>query len=114
MGKFMVKSILTAALLFIGVLMGMQLAGNGMKNLQGYDNPDMKSAFTVKNGGQNQDIEASVLGQSITSHDLETKRKQLESMEAFNPLSEAAKGISSGIENLFGKLISAVKGEKDQ
>ncbi|MBS2969760.1 DUF3679 domain-containing protein [Metabacillus sp. KIGAM252] len=114
MGKFMLKTTLFAALLFLGVLMGMQIAGNGMKNLQGYDNPDMKSAFIIKNSRQDQEIEASVLGQSITSHDLETKRKQLESMEAFNPLSEAAKGISSGIENLFGKLISAVKGEKDK
>ncbi|WP_164462211.1 DUF3679 domain-containing protein [Bacillus sp. FJAT-42376] len=112
--KFMFTSIFIAALLFLGVLMGMQMAGTGMKNLQGYDNPDMKSAFTLKSGGDKQEMEASVLGQSISSHDLEEKRKQIESMDAFNPLSEAAKGISSGIEHLFSSLMKAAQGEKDK
>ncbi|MGD6818166.1 DUF3679 domain-containing protein [Metabacillus sp. 113a] len=111
MGKFMMKSIGAAALLFIGVLIGMQAAGSGMKSLQGYDDPDMKGAFTIKNSG-GQEMEASILGHSLSSHDLEKKRLELEKADAFNPLSEAARGITSTVENLFQKLINAIKGGK--
>lgn len=104
----MLKTAMVGMLLFLGVLAGMQMAGSGMKSLQGYDDPDLKSAFTVK-AGENKEVEASILGQSVSSHDFEKKKEQLESMDAFNPLSEAAKGLAASIEALFGKVISYFK-----
>ncbi|WP_153123355.1 YqxA family protein [Peribacillus tepidiphilus] len=102
MVKFMLKCFLLVFVLFFGVLFGMQQANDGMKKMKGYNDPQLYSAFQVKEGKSG--TEASVLGQKVTSHDLEQKKKQLEEMKAFNMFSSIGKKISDVVTNLFSEI----------
>ncbi len=104
----MLKSMLVVLILFFGVLFGMQKANEGMKNMKGYDDPALYSAFTVDEGKKG--VEASVLGQKVTSHDLETKKKQLEDMEAFNLFSSIGKKLSNGISEIVQSIVGLLSG----
>jgi Protein of unknown function (DUF3679) len=104
----MMKSMLVVLILFFGVLFGMQKANEGMKNMKGYDDPSLYSAFTVDEGEKG--VEASVLGQKVTSHDLEEKKKQLEDIEAFNLFSSIGKKLSDGISEIFQSIVSLLPG----
>ncbi len=104
----MMKCMLIVLILFFGVLFGMQKANEGMKKMKGYDDPSLYSAFTVDEGKSG--VEASVLGQKVTSHDLEKKKKQLEDMEAFNLFSSIGKKMSDGISGVFQSLINLLSG----
>lgn len=67
--SFMGKCILACAVMFFGVLLGMQQANNGMIEMKGYQDPDLKAALSISEGDAK---EASVLGHQI---DLEEKQK---------------------------------------
>ncbi len=64
-------------------------ANSGMLDMKGYKDPSLKGAFTL--GGEGQEKEASILGQTVTAKDLEEKQKQLEQAETFNLFSKPEK-----------------------
>lgn len=105
MPKFMLKCFMLAILVFFGVLLGMQQANEGLKHMKGYDDPAFEGAFEIES--TQEEVEASLLGQKVTSHDLAEKQKQLEEMEAFNFFSSLGRGIAEIIGNLFTGLMSA-------
>ncbi|RFU61348.1 YqxA family protein [Bacillus sp. V59.32b] len=111
MVRFSLKCAGLVLILFFGILVGMQHANQGMKNMKGYDDPAMSSAFTVKESNQG-DMEAAILGQKVTSHDLEKKKEKLEEMKAFNFFSSIGKKlsevISAGFQALVQKLTSLI------
>ncbi|MBA4535890.1 YqxA family protein [Bacillus aquiflavi] len=104
MKGFFIKLMLLVALMFFCILLGMQKASEGIQSMRGYDDPDFKSAFSVEelNDGE---LQASVLGTDITSHDLAAKKKKLEEFKTFNFFSSAGKKISEGVSNLSKKGI---------
>ncbi|MEW9049565.1 MAG: DUF3679 domain-containing protein [Neobacillus sp.] len=103
MKMFMMKAICIAALMFISVLAGMQLANDGIHKMKGYDDPDFQSAVALDNNGEQ--ITATFLG---NSHDLDEKKKKLEEMNAYNVFSSLGKNISDGVSSLSGKLIKLI------
>lgn len=106
MVKFIMKCFLIVTVLLLGVLIGMQQANEGMKNMRGYNDPSLQGAFHISD--DNGEVEASVLGRKVTSHDLEQKQKQLEDVEAFNLFSSMGEKLGNGISALFEKIMIAI------
>ena len=83
MVRFWLKCTGILLVLFLGVLIGMQQANDGMKKMKGYEDPAFNSAFHINQSEQGE-MEADILGEKVTSHDIETKKEKLEEMKAFN------------------------------
>jgi cell division GTPase FtsZ len=106
MVKFMMKCFLIVTVLLLGVLIGMQQANEGMKKMRGYNDPSLQGAFHISDN--NGEVEASVLGRKVTSHDLEEKQKQLENVESFNFFSSMGEKLGNGISAIFEKIMIAI------
>ncbi|GIN38562.1 MULTISPECIES: YqxA family protein [Heyndrickxia] len=105
MKRFMLKCLLICSALFIGVLMGMQKANEGMMEMKGYQEEGLKAPITVKEV-ENGEIEASVLGKNVTSHDLEAKKERLKEIKAFNFFSSLGKTMANMISSITEKIIN--------
>nr|MDH3153807.1 YqxA family protein [Bacillus licheniformis] len=103
MASFMGKCILACAVMFFGVLLGMQQANNGMIEMKGYEDPDLKATLSISEGDAK---EASVLGHQI---DLEEKQKELEQLEAFNLFSSAGRALADSVTNTARSLYDWIK-----
>lgn len=101
--SFMGKCILACCVTFFGVLLGMQQANNGMIEMKGYQDPDLKAALSISEGDAK---EASVLGHQI---DLEEKQKELEQLEAFNLFSSAGRALADSVTNTARSLYDWIK-----
>lgn len=107
MVRFWMKCIGILLVLFLGVLVGMQQANEGMKKMKGYEDPSLNSAFTIsqtEEGG----TEANIMGEKVTSHDLEKKKERLEEMKAFNFFSSIGKSLGETISSAFNALINMI------
>lgn len=93
---FIGKCLLIVTVMFLCVMFGMQQANNGMLDMKGYKDPSLKGAFTLTDG-EDQEKEASILGQTVTAKDLEEKQKQLEQAETFNLFSKAGEALSNTV-----------------
>ncbi|MFE8696749.1 YqxA family protein [Cytobacillus sp. FJAT-53684] len=111
---FMVKAFFLLSFMFIAVLFGMQLANEGINNMKGYDDANFKDAFTV-NENEGGELQASILGNNISSHDLQQKKEKLEEMKAYNFFSSLGKSLSEGISGATEKgidhLTNLINGE---
>lgn len=110
MGKFILKVSMLLFLLLFGVILGMQLANQNMKKMQGYDDPKMYEAFTIDKQ-EDGEINATVLGNQVSTTDLEEKKKDMEEWKAFNVLSSAGKGISNVFTGLFKGMADIISEE---
>ncbi|PLR93805.1 DUF3679 domain-containing protein [Bacillus sp. T33-2] len=102
---FMLKCILLAALMFLSVLVGMQQANEGINNMRGYGDPEFKSGLSI-----NED-KAAILGNDVSSHDLQQKREKLQEMKAFNFFSSIGKELADGISSGVKKTIESISGK---
>lgn len=107
MKMFMLKSFMLASLMFVSVLFGMQQANEGIHKMKGYDDPEFKSAFKF-NEEENGTIKSAILGNDLTSHDLEQKRKQLEELKAFNFFSSVGKKLAEGVSEIMDKSVELI------
>ncbi|MBR8645258.1 YqxA family protein [[Brevibacterium] frigoritolerans] len=76
MVRFWLKCTGIVLVLFLGVLIRMQQANDRMKKMKGYEDPSLNSAFIINQSDQGE-MEADILGEKVTSHDLATKKKSL-------------------------------------
>ncbi|MFC0270067.1 YqxA family protein [Metabacillus herbersteinensis] len=113
MVKFMLKCFVLVSILLFGVLIGMQQANQGMLKMKGYNDPELSGAFSVENE-QTGELEASILGSTVTSQDLQKKQEQLEQIEAFNFFSQIGKKfagvVSDGASSLMTYLSNLING----
>lgn len=107
MVRFWLKCTGIILVLFLGVLIGMQQANVGMKKMKGYEDPSLNSAFIINQSDQGE-MEADILGEKVTSHDLETKKEKLEEMKAFNFFSSLGKTLGETISAAFQALINMI------
>jgi hypothetical protein len=112
MKLFFLKAFVLTCLMFLCVLTGMQLANGGMNKMRGYDDPSLKSAFTVKETGEGQ-METAILGKQVSSHDLEQKREQLEKMKVYNLFSATGKKLANGLGSAVEKSLDLISGKED-
>ncbi|MBS4191360.1 YqxA family protein [Bacillus sp. FJAT-49705] len=104
---FMLKSFILVSLMFMAVLFGMQQANEGIQNMKGYHDSNLKGAFTFQEGKDGQ-VQASILGKDVSSHDLQQKKEKLEEMKSFNFFSTVGKKLSEGISNLSESTITFI------
>ncbi|MDF0727235.1 YqxA family protein [Cytobacillus sp. S13-E01] len=112
MVKFMMKCFFITTILLFGVLLGMQQANEGMKKMRGLDDPSLQGAFNITDNGTG-DVEASVLGIRVNSHDIEEKQRKLEQTEAFNLFTSIGKKLAEGVSMLLEKLLFVVSSSID-
>lgn len=110
MKMFMLKSFMLASLMFISVLFGMQQANDGIHKMKGYEDPELKSAFIIKEKDDGT-FETAILGNDVSSHDLEQKRKKLEEMKAFNLFSSLGKSLADGVSMVIEKTVELITGK---
>jgi hypothetical protein len=106
MKVFMLKFFCIVALMFISVLAGMQLANDGIHKMKGYDDPDFQNAVALNDSGDH--VKATFLGNDISSHDIDEKKKKLEEISAFNLFSSMGKKVSEGVSSASEKLINLI------
>ncbi|PAD66849.1 hypothetical protein CHH83_21900 [Bacillus sp. 7586-K] len=106
MMKFMLKCFVLCTILLFGVLIGMQQANQGIIKMKGYQDPDLQSAFQVEN--ETGDFQASILGNNVTSQDLQEKQEQLEQIEAFNFFSQIGKQFATLVSNGVSSLLESI------
>ncbi|MFP7297571.1 DUF3679 domain-containing protein [Neobacillus niacini] len=94
------------AIMFICVLAGMQLANDGIHKMKGYDDPNFQNAVGINDNGEH--VKATFLGNEISSHNIDEKKKKLEEISAFNFFSSMGKKISEGVSNASEKLINLI------
>ncbi|WP_020153956.1 YqxA family protein [Caldibacillus debilis] len=105
MFRFFFKCLFVACLLFIGVILGMQEANEGLKKMKGYDDPRFGDVFSVEEGhGEN--YEATVFGQSVVSHDPDGKGTGLKETRGFDFFSEMGKKASKAVSDFVSYLLS--------
>ncbi|MDQ0231578.1 YqxA family protein [Metabacillus malikii] len=105
--KFMFKCLVLCSVLLFGVLIGMQQANQGIIKMKGYHDPDLKSAFQV-DGEHGGDLQASILGNEVTSQDLQAKQAQLEQIEAFNIFTQIGKQFASLISGVVTVILDTI------
>ena len=109
MKMFMLKSVFLACLMFISVLFGMQQANEGIVRMKGYGHEQFQSPITI-NEKEEGELEASILGNPISSHDIEKKKEKLEEMKAFNFFSSIGKILAAFISNITDMIIKFIAG----
>lgn len=107
MVRFIFKTFLLCLVLFIGVIIGMQQANEGLKSMRGYETSETLGAFQLSEKEKGE-LEASILGNTVTSHDLKEKQEQLEQIEAFNFFSELGKWLSNTIQSFVSSILELV------
>ncbi|WP_066064055.1 DUF3679 domain-containing protein [Neobacillus soli] len=106
MKMFMFKSVCLAAIMLICVLTGMQLANGGIHKMKGYDDPNFQNAVSINETDKN--LTGTFLGNDISSHDLEAKKKKLEEISAYNFFSSMGKKMSEGISSASEKMVHLI------
>lgn len=107
MKMFLLKFFLVVSLMFIAVLYGMQLANEGIHRTKGYEDGEFEEAWSVAEN-EDGDMEVSMLGNEMGSHDLEKKREKLEEMKAFNFFAELGKKLAEGFNKASEKFIEFI------
>lgn len=104
MKMFLFKLFLIMSLMFIAVLYGMQLANEGIQRTKGYEDEEFAEAWNVTENEEG-DMEVSMLGNDMGSHDLKKKKEQLEEMKAFNFFAELGEKLAEAVSKTSEKLI---------
>ncbi len=97
---FMLKSFCIVALMFISVLVGIQMAHEGIHDIK----ENNESNLTIKAPNLN----PSLLENDSSSHDIIAKQQKLEKMNAFNLFSSMGKKLSDGISNSSERIIRSI------
>lgn len=105
--KFLFQCLALLLVLFLGVLLGMQQANDGLMKMKGYKDPAFNGAFDVEKS-ENGEMEAAVLGNRVTTHNIKEKKEQLEEIKAFNFFSNLGSKISNGVTTAFQVTITFI------
>lgn len=108
MKMFVLKFFLLASLMFVSVLFGMQQANEGIQRMKGFDDEGFQEAVRIND--EDGQVEVSLLGNDISSHDLEEKKEKLEQMKAYNFFSSLGKSLADALSNVMRQAIEYVTG----
>jgi Protein of unknown function (DUF3679) len=107
MKTFIFKCILLVSVLFIGVLIGMQYASEGIIEMKGHEGHSLSSAVQLSQDEEGE-YEASVLGNEIQEETIIEKKEKLEKMKAFNFFSSIGKSLAGFVSDLTNSIIEFV------
>ncbi len=104
MFRFFVKTAGLMIVLLIGIIIGMQEAHTGILKMSGYDDLRFKNVLDIEKT-EDGEMEAIVLGEQISSHHLEEKKKILEDLNANHILTDLTKGFNEFFSDLITKIL---------
>lgn len=107
MKAFIVKSLLALALMFLAVLYGMQLAGEGIERVRGEHHESLSEVWSA---GEKEDGDKafSLFGKKDDSHDLEKKKERLEELKTYNFFAEMGKALAGALRRATETLIQKI------
>ena len=108
MTKFLLKCFFTTTILFLGVLIGIQVASNSLVKMTGDQHYSTETITKKVDGIKAQSVSPEANENKITSHDLEKKQEKLEKIETFNLFSQMGAKLSDGLAFVFSKMISKI------
>src|SRR5690554_3814087 len=108
MGKFFLKSFLAICIMFIAVLFGMELAQNGIQKMRGFEDESFAEAIDIQE--DDGEVAVSLLGEEVSSHDIQQKKEKLEQIKAFNFFSNLGKMLAEGVSKVIEKVIQGIFG----
>jgi len=103
MRNFLFRFILLVGVLFIGVIIGMNKANEGMLNMKGYTDDSFQTPVIVQQneGGQ---VETTFMGKELPPFNLDEKKEKLEEVKAYNFFSEVGKFLANIITSFTQKI----------
>ncbi|MBO0993999.1 DUF3679 domain-containing protein [Bacillus sp. SD088] len=105
MGKFVFKSIFLIIILLVGVLIGMNKANQGMNEMRGYTDSSFQTPVNIETTDEGS-LNAAVLGNEISSFNLDEKKEKLEEAKSFNFFSEIGKLLADLISSIAQAVIN--------
>jgi hypothetical protein len=109
MTKFLLKCFFTTTVLFLGVLIGIQVASNSMVKMTGESKYSTANIVKTEETVQGQAVYTKVEEEKeLTSHDLEGKQAKLEQIETFNLFSQMGAKLSEGLNIVFSKMLTKI------
>lgn len=109
MTKFLLKCFFTTTVLFLGVLIGIQVASNSMVKMTGDNHFSTANLVKLDENTKDQSVSSEATEElTLTSHDLEGKQARLEQIETFNLFSQMGAKLSDGLNLVFSKLLSKI------
>jgi len=104
--RFLIKVLVLIGVLFIGILIGFQEANSGLNRLKGSTNYSSFQKVVSIGENDNGDYETVVIGNRVSSHNLDEKKKVLEKMNTYNFFTDVAKKLSTLISSIFSGFFS--------
>jgi fumarylacetoacetate (FAA) hydrolase family protein len=77
--------------------------------MKGYGHEQFQGALTISETSEGQ-MEASILGNDVSSHDIEKKKAELEEMKAYNFFSSIGKALAQLLTNITETIIQFIAG----
>jgi hypothetical protein len=110
MARFFLKCLFLAAILLVGVFIGVQQASKGLETLQ---NDEPIDTFSIEDFST--ETEGQVVGEKLTANDILKKHQQLEDVKSFNFFSFIGSFLSNvfdfvldGFISLISKIIESI------
>lgn len=107
MKKFILKTFLLILTLFVGILIGMNKANQGMMDMKGYNDQSFQTPVIVQKTSEGE-VQATVLGNELPKFNLDDKKEKIEKTKAFNFFSEAGKLLSEIVTTIFQTIIDFI------
>ncbi|MBS4194743.1 DUF3679 domain-containing protein [Lederbergia citri] len=107
MRNFLVKCLLLFGVLFIGVMIGMNKANEGMLNMKGYTDDSFQTPVNIH---QNEagEVETNFMGRDLPTFNLEEKKEKLEEVKAYNFFSEVGKSLANIVTTIAQKIFDFI------
>lgn len=102
MFRFIFKTAAVILVLLFGIIIGMQEAHTGMLRMAGYDDLRFKKVLEIGGTGE---MEATILGEEISSHHLEEKKRILEEMNLNHTLTDMMNSFNEFLSELMIKIL---------
>lgn len=102
MVRFFLKTIILISVLFFGIILGFLEANNGLHKMKGYDDGRFEKIIEVEK--EDGVYETSILGEPISSHNIEEKKKVLEEINAYNVFSDIAQKLANFFSTIFSSI----------
>lgn len=92
----MLKLLPIVLIFFFGVVLGMQKANDGMRDMQGYSSTTLHEP--VKWEVEEDEVSATFMGNQVGTYDITEKKEKLAEMEAFNAFSSMGQKLANMVE----------------
>lgn len=108
MTKFLLKCFFTTTILFLGVLIGIQVASNSMVKMTGDYIYSMETMLKPDKNIEAHSVPLQSNQDKVTSHELEEKQAKLQKIESFNLFSQMGSKLSDGLAVVFSKILGKI------